>query len=179
MLSNRLGFIGHNEISPLLTLYGYVPNKKVNLVSFNIMYNSFRPFNVKTAYAVQRLKVTNIEFHWNKLRHQWPHLSDIDPINVDSSDIGVLLGRNVLRLHDVIDTCYPANGIEAPDGIKTHFGWCIPGPVSISTFHPFAQIKSQSVNNPEAGFYLSDVSTHVRFIKPHEVVTQPKATRPA
>ena len=85
------------------------------------MSNYFRFFNVKSAYAVQRLKFSNIDFNWNTIRHQWPHLPDIDPINVDSSEIGVLLGRNVLRIHNVLDTRYSADGIEAPDGIQTHF----------------------------------------------------------
>jgi hypothetical protein len=121
-LSNKLGLVGSNEISPLLTLYGYDPNEKVKLVSFNIMSNSFRSFNVKTAYAVQRLKFSNIKFDWNTIRHHWPHLSNIDPINVDSLEIGVLLGRNVLRINDVLDTRYPAHGVETLDGIKPTSG---------------------------------------------------------
>jgi len=35
-------------------------------------------------------------------------------------------------VHDSLETRYPADGIEAPDGIKTHFGWCVTGPVPAS-----------------------------------------------
>ena len=146
--------------SPLSTYQGNDPKEIVRLVSFYIESpESGRAFEVKSAYAVQRVQAYNTNLNWETSKHLWSHLADIQPIEIDSSEIGVLLGRNILRVHDVLDTRYPADGVEAPDGIKTHFGWCIAGPVPTSAVHPSVHINSISANNHQLEYRLHDLVT--------------------
>ena len=159
-LSKRLGLQGPLMPSPLSTYQGNDPKEIVRLVSFYIESpESGRAFEVKSAYAVQRVQAYNTNLNWETSKHLWSHLADIQPIEIDSSEIGVLLGRNILRVHDVLDTRYPADGVEAPDGIKTHFGWCIAGPVPTSAVHPSVHINSISANNQQLKYRLHDLVT--------------------
>lgn len=159
-LSKRLGLQGPLMPSPLSTYRGDDPKEIVRLVSFYIESpESGRAFEVKSAYAVQRVQSYHANLNWETSKHLWSHLADIQPIEIDSSEIGVLLGRNILRVHDVLDTRYPADGVEAPDGIKTHFGWCITGPVPTSSVHPSVHINSISGNNQQLEYRLYDLVT--------------------
>lgn len=63
-------------------------------------------------------------------------------MNSDLPSIEVLVGRDVLRVHDELDHRYPLVNIEALDAIKTHFGWCITGPVPSRMLHPQRQINA-------------------------------------
>jgi hypothetical protein len=51
----------------------------------------------------------------------------------------------VLCVHDVLDSRYLVNGVEAPDGIQTHFGWCVTGPVATAALHPPLHINTLSI----------------------------------
>ena len=61
----------------------------------------------------------------------------MDLPSIDVSDITILIGRDVMRVHDVLAHRSPPDGIEAPDGILTYFGWSIAGPV------PESMLKQQ------------------------------------
>ncbi len=79
---------------------------------------SGRAFEVKSAYAVQRVQAYNTNLNWETSKDLWSHIADIQTIEIDSSEIGVLLGRNILRVHNVLDTRYPADRVEAPMELK-------------------------------------------------------------
>ena len=165
-LSKKLKLTGPMVTSPLATFHGNDPREKVRLVSFNIVSpESGRSFEIKSGYAVPRLQSYNINLKWETVKYQWSHLVDIEPIDIDSSEIGVLLGRNVLRVHDSLETRYPADGIEAPDGIKTHFGWCVTGPVPASAVHSSLQVNSLSGTNQQANYHLHDLVTQFWLTK--------------
>ena len=142
-LSRKLQFTDPMQPSPLTTFHGNDPKEKVMLVSFKIVSpESSRSFEIKSCYAVPRLQSYNINLEWETVKYQLSHLVDIEPIDIDSSEIGILLARNVLRVHDSLETRYPADEIEAPDGIKTHFGWCVTGLVPASTVHPSLHVNA-------------------------------------
>jgi len=135
-------------------------------LSFNIVSpESGRSFGVKSAYAVPRLQSYNINLKWETVKYQWSHLVDIETIDIDSSEIGVLLGRNVLRVHDALETRYSADGIEAPDGIKTHFGWCVTGPFPASAVHPSLHVNSLSGTIQQANYRSHDLVTQFWLTK--------------
>lgn len=82
--------------------------------------NQSRSFIVKNAYSVPKLKITSRKTNWPALKHQWKHLNDLDLPFIDSIKVTVLLGRDVMRVHDVLDVRMPLEGIEAPDGVRPH-----------------------------------------------------------
>jgi hypothetical protein len=157
-ISKKLKLDGPTQSSPLATFHGNDPKNIVKCVSFNILTtDSSRSFEVKSAYTVPRLQIQTTSLNWPAVKHQWNHLCDIEPINADTKEIGVLLGRDVLRVHDVLDSRYPADGVEAPDGIKTHFGWCVTGPVATATLHPPLHINALSITQQLSDQALHDV----------------------
>jgi hypothetical protein len=157
-ISKKLKLDGPTQSSPLATFHGNDPKNIVKCVSFNILTtDSSRSFEVKSAYTVPRLQIQTTSLNWPTVKHQWNHLCDIEPINADTKEIGVLLGRDVLRFHDVLDSRYPADGVEAPDGIKTHFGWCVTGPVATAALHPTLHINALSITQQLSDQALHDV----------------------
>jgi hypothetical protein len=104
---------GPTQSSPLATFHGTDPKNKVKCVSFNFLTaDSSRSFEVKSAYTVPRLEIQTTNLNWQVVKHQWNHLCDIEPINADTKEICVLLEHDVLRVHDVLDSRYPADAVE-------------------------------------------------------------------
>ena len=129
-LSKKLKLKGPRLPSPLSTYHGMDPKDLVRKVSFNVLNSdTSRTFQVKTAFTVPRLQAQSAHVDWSSINQQWSHLVDIQPINTGLKRVEVLLGPDVLGVHDVLESRYPSDDIDAPDGIKTHFGWCIAGPV--------------------------------------------------
>ena len=135
-LANQLNLEGPSEMTQLGTFHGNDPEIQTKRVSFSILpRNRSRSFAVKNAYSVPKLNVTSRRINWPAIQHQWKHLSDLELPLVDSSKVKILLGRDVMRVHDVLDVRTPPEGMEAPDGLQTHFGWCLTGPVPTSMLY--------------------------------------------
>ncbi|XP_059353479.1 uncharacterized protein LOC132088564 [Daphnia carinata] len=132
-MSTQLQLDGPTEMTRLGTFHGEDPAIQVKRVQFHILpRDGSRSFIVKAAYSVPQMKITKRTINWPKIKYRWQHLQEPDLPHIDSSKVTVLLGRDVLRVHDVLDTRIPPDGVEAPDGLKTHFGWCLTGPVPMS-----------------------------------------------
>ncbi|XP_046455429.1 uncharacterized protein LOC124202951 [Daphnia pulex] len=121
-LSAHLKIDGPTEIARLGSFHGVDPEIKTTRVKFNIFpRDQSRAFAVKNAYSVPKLEVKSRKINWPALKHQLKHLNDFDFPLIDSNKVSVLLGPDVMRVHDVLDVRMPPDGIEAPDGIQTHF----------------------------------------------------------
>ncbi len=116
-----------------------------------------------TKYADPRLQIHTTSLNWTVVNHQWSHLCNIEPINVDTSEIAVLFWRDVLRVHDVLDSRYPADSVEAPDRLKTHFVWCVTGPVATSALHPPLHINTLSITQQLKDQVLPDLVNQYGF----------------
>ena len=159
-LSKKLKLKGPRLPSPLSTYHGLDPKDLVRKVSFNVLNSdTSRTFQVKTAFTVPRLQAQSAHVDWPSIKQQWSHLVDIQPINTGLKRVEVLLGRDVLRVHDVLESRYPSDGIDAPDGIKTHFGWCIAGPVPTELIKFNPNINSISIQRQQADQLLHDFVT--------------------
>ncbi|XP_045023214.1 uncharacterized protein LOC123467324 [Daphnia magna] len=167
-LAVQLKIDGPTEIARLGTFHGVDPEIKTTRVTFNIFpRDQSRTFTVKNAYAVPKLEVTSRKINWPALKHQWKHLNDLDFPFIDSNKVSVLLGSDVMRVHDVLDVRIPPEGIEAPDGIRTHFGWCLTGPVPTSMLQPhdksppkiflgYKHLVSQKLEDAVTQFWLTE-----------------------
>lgn len=79
----------------------------------------------------------------------------------------VLIGRDVLRIHDPLGFRFPPDGVEAPDAILTHFGWSLASPVPSFMLHDQASSSNrvmhihkksshQQLNDLVAQFWLTE-----------------------
>lgn len=102
------------------------------------------------------------EVNWPLIKHRWEHLKDLDLPLIDSSKVTVLLGRDVLRVHDVLDSRTPREGELAPDAVRTHFGWCITGPVPTVMLNSSAPPRASifSINSSNLYDQLNDNIVH-------------------
>ena len=84
---------------------------------------------MKRAFAVPKLNVSAQQIDWPVTKREWNYLKDVVLSPIDANNVTVLIGRDVLCVHDQLDQRFPPDGIEAPDALLTHFGWSIAGPV--------------------------------------------------
>lgn len=125
-----------------LTYHCMDSKDKVKKVSFNVLNSgTSRTFQVKTAYTMPRLQAQLDRVDWSSIKQKWSHLVDIQTIITGLTQVE----SDVLRVHDVLESRYPSAGIDAPDGIKTHFGWCTTGPVPTDLIKFNANVNSISI----------------------------------
>ena len=99
-------------------------------MKFNIQpRDGTRSSPVKRAFAVPKLNVSSQKIDWPVTKREWNYLKDVVLSPIDANNVTVLIGRDVLCVHDQLDQRFPPDGIEAPDALLTHFGWSIAGPV--------------------------------------------------
>ena len=67
-----------------------------------------------------------------QLQSRWSYLSNLELPPVDSKDVTILLGNNVLPVHDIFDSRRPKIRGEAPEANLTPFGWVMVGPTGPS-----------------------------------------------
>lgn len=67
--------------------------------------------------------------NWPALKTNWSHFKDLNLTRIETSKVTVLLGREVIRVNDVLDSRITTDREIAPDSILTHFGWCLAEPV--------------------------------------------------
>jgi hypothetical protein len=109
---------------------GEDPEFETKRVNFNVLpRDQSRSFLVKKAFSVPKLNVNSRTIYWPGIKRQWKHLEDLDLPVIDSSKVTVLLGSDVLRIHDNFGVRILQDGVETPDGILTHFVWSLAGPV--------------------------------------------------
>jgi hypothetical protein len=96
-LAKHLKLEGPMESSPLSTFHGDDPKNKVRKVAFNILTSdTSKSLNVKAGYTVPRLEIQSTKVDWTTFKHQWDHLTNIEPINANLAQVEVLLGRDVM-----------------------------------------------------------------------------------
>lgn len=69
----------------------------------------------------------------------------VDLQHIDANNVTILIGRDVMRVHNVLEQRSPPDGIDAPYGILTHFGWSIAGAV------PESLLKRQNYRRSSVG----------------------------
>jgi hypothetical protein len=136
--SERLDLDGVEETTTLGTFHGEDPVIKIKKVKFSIQpRDGNRSFPVKKAFSVPKINVSAQQIEWPVTERDWSYLKDVDLPSIDASDVTILIGRDFMRVHDVLAHRSPPDGIEAPDGILTYFGCSIAGPV------PESMLKQQ------------------------------------
>ena len=142
---DKLGLEGTTQDIRFGTFHGMDPKIHTKKVSFLLSSkDSAFSVSVNEAYSVEALNISPGEVDLNQLRSRWEHLSDLDLVPVDLSDVTVLIGMNVRPAHDTFDSRKPKDRSEAPEAVLTPFGWVVVGPTGKKTY-----------NGPGRCFHLS------------------------
>lgn len=100
------------------------------MFSFELTNESgVKSFQVKDSFTVDQLTVTERRCDWPSAKSQYEHLSLLDLPAIDTSQVSILIGRDVRDAHDILKYAKPPEGCDAPEANLTHFGWCVVGPV--------------------------------------------------
>ena len=111
---------GPIQDSWLGTFHGLDPKCRTRKVRFLVSArdNSFS-ISVNGAYSVAILNIDPGELNVEQLQSRWGYLSNLDLPPVDSEDVTILLGNNVLPAHAIFDSRRPKIRGEAPEAILT------------------------------------------------------------
>lgn len=90
----------------------------VERVSFNLC--SFR-FHVGAAFSVGALNVHQALVDVTAIQREWQNLSTLDLVTGEGP-IGILVGVDVIRTHEILDTKRPIRGTDGPWANLTPFG---------------------------------------------------------
>jgi hypothetical protein len=162
--SEQLDLDGDEEMTKLGTFHGDDPIIKMKKVKFNIQpRDGSRSFPVKKAFSVPKLNINAQQIEWPVTKREWGYLQDVDLPHIDTNNVTILIGRDVMRVHDVLEHRSPPDGTEAPDGILTHFGWSIAGPVPESLLKRQTYRPMSVMNHTASDFLL--IKTYHPMIK--------------
>ncbi|XP_046632214.1 uncharacterized protein LOC124311889 [Daphnia pulicaria] len=157
--SEQLDLDGDEEMTKLGTFHGDDPIIKMKKVKFNIQpRDGSRSFPVKKAFSVPKLNINAQQIEWPVTKREWGYLQDVDLPHIDTNNVTILIGRDVMRVHDVLEHRSPPDGTEAPDGILTHFGWSIAGPVpeSLLKRQTYRPISVMHISRQQSDEFLNE-----------------------
>ena len=129
MISEELGIDGPTQRRRFKWFEHHKEEKEVKMVNFTFANESSKSFNVKNGFIVERLTISERKCDWPTVKTQYDHLSLLELPAIDSSLVTVLIGRDVRDANDILKYAKPPSGVDAPEAILTHFGWCVIGPV--------------------------------------------------
>jgi len=129
-ISEELGIDGPTQLRRFKWFDHHEEEKEVKMVNFTFANESgSKSFDVKNGFIVERLTISERKCDWPTIKTQYDHLSLLDLPAIDSSLVTVLIGRDVRDANDILKYAKPPSGVDAPEAILTHFGWCVIGPV--------------------------------------------------
>ncbi|XP_045036866.1 uncharacterized protein LOC116919330 [Daphnia magna] len=125
----KSGIVGPSKRINVVSYDGATSNVCASVVHFSIAFrDGTSRFEVKDAYAVDKLKVMpNSPIDPRQLESS-THLLGIDVPNVQLEDVTVLIGIDVAEDHDHVASIKPPAGTTWPITFKTPVGWCLAGP---------------------------------------------------
>ena len=125
-VARRLGLNGplENVVLNGIQKTSELTTKRVNVQVSQV--NDFGTrFDVNGVLVVDHLNVPEKKIKLNELQERWPHLSDIELIEVAGTQVTLLLGSDVADLIVPLETRHGPKG--SPVGVRTRIGWTVTG----------------------------------------------------
>lgn len=160
-LAQTLQLKGHNEEISINTVVNSNHSCNLQSVGFDVtpVARDQPRYKVRQALVVENLNIPEQYCPNNIDISRWSHLQELelDCVDVDLTEVSVLMGQDVPQAHVVDQYCWGDDPSEQPYGMKTPFAWCVAGPtntkdvqskpiaLSILNFHGEGDVNPESV----------------------------------
>ena len=128
--ASQLGLSGPKESLKINTVNGPGGSTPTRRVSFSIeSIEEGHSFEIVSAYTRSSLPINQRQVQLSEIIKNWRHLLDIPLKSPGQEEVSILIGSDHPAVHEILEYRADPEKSRAPRAIRTHFGWCVIGPV--------------------------------------------------